>query len=208
MHHEAMGDYRATYDRSMQDPAGFWRDAAAAIDWVRPPDRILDDSAAPIYRWFPDATLNTCHNALDRHVDAGHGDRPALIHDSPVTGVTRTLTYRELRDEVAVFAGALERLGVRKGDRVVIYMAMIPEAVVAMLACARIGAVHSVVFGGFAPHELAARIDDARPKVIISASCGIEPSRIVEYKPMVDAAIEASASPLKPFVCRENKSSA
>ncbi len=188
-----MGDYRQAYERSVQHPDEFWRDAAAAIDWARPPSQILDDSAAPLYRWFPDARLNTCHNALDRHVDAGHGDRPALIHDSPVTGTVRTYTYRELRDEVAVFAGALRRLGVTAGDRVVLYLPMVPEAVVAMLACARLGAVHSVVFGGFGARELAARIDDARPKVIVAGSCGIEATRVVPYQPMLDAALDAAA---------------
>ena len=149
---------------------------------------MLDDSNPPFYRWFPGGRLNTCFNALDRHVRDGRGDRPALVHDSPVTGTTRTFTYAELLDRVATFAGALARLGVGQGDRVVIYMPMVPEAVVAMLACARLGAVHSVVFGGFAPHELAARIDDAEPKVVVVARrCGIEPRRVVEYKPMLDA---------------------
>ncbi|MEV4639784.1 propionyl-CoA synthetase [Actinoplanes sp. NPDC049548] len=184
-----MGAYRQAYERSMHDPEGFWRDAATAIDWVMPPGEILDRSAAPLYRWFPDARLNTCHNALDRHVDAGRGDQPALIHDSPVTGVLRTYSYRELRDEVALFAGALRRLGVGVGDRVVLYMAMVPQTVVAMLACARLGAVHSVVFGGFGARELAARIDDARPTVIVATSCGVEPGRIVAYQPMLDAAL-------------------
>ena len=194
-----MGDYRQAYERSVQHPDEFWREAAAAIDWVRPPERILDDSAAPLYRWFPDARLNTCHNALDRHVAAGHGDRAALIHDSPVTGGGRTYTYRELRDEVALFAGALRRLGVAAGDRVVLYLPMVPEAVIAMLACARLGAVHSVVFGGFGARELAARIDDARPRVIVAGSCGIEAARVVPYQPMLDAAIDAAAH--KPERC-------
>ena len=152
--------------------------------------QILDDTNPPFYRWFPDGELNTCANALDRHVDDGRGDQAALIYDSPVTGTQRTYTYRELLDETARFAGVLRGLGVDKGDRVVIYMPMIPEAVIAMLACARLGAVHSVVFGGFAAHELAARIDDARPAVVVSASCGIEPTRIVDYKPMLDAALD------------------
>ncbi|WP_431977636.1 propionyl-CoA synthetase [Micromonospora haikouensis] len=191
-----MGAYRATYERSIADPTGFWRDAAAEIDWHRPPQRILDDTRAPLYRWFPDGELNTCHNALDRHVAAGRGDQPALIHDSPVTGVTRTYTYAELRDATARFAGALRRLGVGRGDRVLLYLAMVPEAVVAMLACARIGAVHSVVFGGFAAHELAVRIDDARPKVVVATSCGIEVDRIVPYQPILDAALaEAEHAP-------------
>jgi propionyl-CoA synthetase len=194
-----MGAYRQAYERSMHDPEGFWRDAAASVDWTRAPDRILDSSAAPLYRWFPDAELNTCHNALDRHVAGGRGDQPALIYDSPVTGVVRTYTYRGLRDEVALFAGALRRLGVERGDRVVIYMAMVPEAAVAMLACARLGAVHSVVFGGFGARELAARIDDARPKVIVASSCGIEPARVVAYKPMLDAAIAEATH--KPQTC-------
>jgi propionyl-CoA synthetase len=194
-----MGDYRQAYERSIRDPEGFWRDAAAAIDWDRPPGRILDDTAAPIYRWFPDARLNTCHNALDRHVDAGRGEQAALVHDSPVTGQLRTYTYRELRDEVALFAGALRRLGVGPGDRVVIYVAMVPAAVIAMLACARLGAVHSVVFGGFGAPELAARIDDARPKVIVASSCGVEASRVLPYKPLLDRAIDTATH--KPEHC-------
>ncbi len=190
-----MSLYRDVYQASLDDPAEFWREAAREVSWTRAPQQILDATRPPFYRWFPDAELNTCANALDRHVDAGRGEQQALIYDSPVTGTKRSYTYTELLEITSRFAGVLCGLGVSKGDRVVIYMPMIPEAVVAMLACARIGAVHSVVFGGFAPHELAARIDDARPKVIISASCGIEPSRIVEYKPMLDAAIEASAHP-------------
>ncbi|MEU8228996.1 propionyl-CoA synthetase [Actinoplanes sp. NPDC048967] len=182
-----MGDYRQAYERSLRDPEGFWRDAAEAIDWDSPPDRIFDT------RWFPDARLNTCHNALDRHVADGRGEQAALIHDSPVTGTLRTYTYRELRDEVALFAGALRRLGVGPGDRVVIYLAMVPEAVIAMLACARLGAVHSVVFGGFGAPELAARIDDARPKVIVASSCGVEAARVVPYKPLLDRALGLAA---------------
>ncbi|OMI34874.1 propionyl-CoA synthetase [Streptomyces sparsogenes] len=181
--------YAADYRRSLEDPEGFWLDAARAIDWDVAPTRALDDSRAPLYRWFPDGRLNTCHNALDRHVDAGRGEQLALVYDSPVTGHKSAFTYRELRDEVALFAGVLAGLGVTEGDRVVIYMPMIPEAVVAMLACARIGAVHSVVFGGFAAHELAVRVDDARPKVVIAASCGIEPTRVVPYKPLLDEAL-------------------
>jgi propionyl-CoA synthetase len=185
-----MGDYRAAYDRSIEDPEGFWGEAAGLIDWIKKPERVLDASNPPFYRWFPDATLNTCFNALDRHVARGAGDRAALIYDSAVTGAKETFTYARLLEEVAAFAGVLRTLGVGKGDRVVIYMPMIPEAVVAMLACARIGAVHSVVFGGFAPNELAIRIDDALPTVIVSASCGIEPSRVIEYKPFLDRALE------------------
>src|SRR5688572_27476788 len=192
-----MGAYRDAYEQSLADPDAFWGAAAAAIDWSRPPTRILDGDRAPFYRWYPDGELNTCHNAVDRHVDAGRGEQAALIYDSPVTGTGtgtgRTYTYRELRDEVARFAGGLRRLGVAKGDRVVIYMAMVPETVIAMLACARLGAVHSVVFGGFAARELAARITDARPRVILSASCGIEIDRVVPYKPLLDGAIDHAA---------------
>ena len=187
------GAYARAHRRSLEDPEGFWAEAARAVDWVRRPRRVLDDDRPPFYRWFPDGQLNTCYNALDRHVVGGRADQPALHYDSPVTGSARTLTYAQLLEQVSRFGGALQALGVGKGDRVVIYMPMVPEAVVAMLACARIGAVHSVVFGGFAPAELAARIEDARPKVIVSASCGIEPSRVVEYKPMLDAAIERSS---------------
>jgi propionyl-CoA synthetase len=185
-----MGAYDASYRRSLADPEGFWLEAAEAISWSRPPTQALDDSNAPLYRWFPGAALNTSYNALDRHVEAGNGDRTALIYDSPVTGTGRSYTYEQLRDEVAVFAGGLKSLGVGKGDRVIVYMPMVPEAVVTMLACARLGAIHSVVFGGFAPKELAARIDDATPRVIVAASCGIEPTRVVEYKPIIDAALE------------------
>jgi propionyl-CoA synthetase len=189
-----MGDgaYQAAYERSITDPEGFWREAAEAIDWVTPPRRVLDDDRPPFYRWFPDGTLNTCFNALDRHVAAGRGAQPALHYDSPVTGTRRTLTYAELLDEVATFAGALSSIGVEKGDRVVIYMPMVPEAVVAMLACARLGAIHSVVFGGFAAGELAARIDDAKPAVVVTASCGVETTRVIEYKPLLDAALDRS----------------
>lgn len=174
----------------MSEPERFWADAAEEIDWVKPWDAVLDQSRAPFYRWFAGAELNTCYNALDRHIERGRGAQAALIYDSPVTGAKDTLTYAELRDRVAIFAGALQTLGADKGDRIVIYMPMIPETVIAMLACARIGAIHSVVFGGFAANELAARIDDAKPKLIIAASCGIEPGRVVEYKPLLDKAIE------------------
>ena len=184
-----MGRYRDMFQASLTDPAGFWGQAAKSVTWTRQPRRILDDDNPPFYRWFPDAELNTCANALDRHIEQ-RGDQPALIYDSPLTGSKRTYTYRELLSETAGFAGVLRGLGVGKGDRVLLYLPMIPEAVIAMLACARLGAVHSVVFGGFASHELATRIDDARPTVIVSASCGIEPTRIVEYKPMLDHALQ------------------
>ncbi len=188
--------YAATYRRSIERPEEFWAEAAEAIDWERRWDRVLDASRSPFYCWFAGARLNTCWNAIDRHVAAGRGDRIALIWDSPVTGQIERFTYRELRDAVARLAGVLSGLGVVKGDRVLIYMPMVPEAAIAMLACARIGGVHSVVFGGFAAHELATRIDDAKPRVILSASCGIEVNRIVAYKPLLDAAIaEARAKP-------------
>ena len=185
-----MAEYQDIFRTSLTHPEAFWADASRAVTWTREPTRILDDTTPPFYRWFPDAELNTCANALDRHVHRGRGDQAALVYDSPVTGSKHTYTYRELLDQTACFAGALRDQGVGKGDRVVLYMPMIPEAVVAMLACARLGAVHSVVFGGFASHELASRIDDAQPKVIVTASCGIEPSRVIEYKPMLDHALQ------------------
>ena len=191
-----MTGYAETYRRSLAESEAFWAEAAEAIDWEQRWDRVLDDSRPPFYRWFPGARLNTCWNALDRHVAAGRGERTALIWDSPVTGQIERFTYRALLDRVARFAGVLAGLGVKPGDRVLIYLPMVPEAAIGMLACARIGAVHSVVFGGFAAHELATRIDDARPRVILSASCGIETSRVIPYKPLLDAAIaEARAKP-------------
>jgi propionyl-CoA synthetase len=178
------------YADSLRDPERFWRTAAESIDWIVPPsERVLDESAAPFYRWFRGAQLNTCQNALDRHVAGGRADQLALIYDSPVTNTIERITYRELLDRTARCAGALAALGVSKGDRVVIYMPMIPEAVIAMLACARLGAIHSVVFGGFAAAELATRIDDAKPVLIVSAACGIEASRVVPYKPLLDQAL-------------------
>jgi len=187
----AVGDtYRAIHARSLSDPAGFWAEQAAAIDWTRGWDKVLDDSNPPFYRWFAGAELNTCYNALDRHVARGRADQAALIYDSPLAGSKAAFTYRELRDAVARLAGAIAAQGVGKGDRVIIYMPMIPQAVMAMLACARLGAVHSVVFGGFAANELATRIDDCQPKLMLAASCGIEPGRLVAYKPLIDQAIE------------------
>jgi len=193
------GSYREQYQHSLADPDSFWARAAEAIHWIRKPQTILDDSRPPFYRWFSGATLNTCFNALDRHVAQGNGDRTALIYDSPVTGSRASYSYAELTELTAKFAGVLRALGVAKGDRVLIYLPMIPEAAIAMLACARIGAVHSVVFGGFASAELAARIEDAQPRVIVSASCGIEPTRVIEYKPLLDRAIELSSH--KPDRC-------
>jgi propionyl-CoA synthetase len=194
-----MGAYADAFRASIDDPERFWATAAIAVSWVRQPTTVLDRGAAPSARWFPDGELNTCFNALDRHVEAGAGDRVALVYDSPVSAATRRYTYRELRDHVARFAGVLRALGVGRGDRVVLYMPMVPEAVMAMLACARLGAVHSVVFGGFAPHELAVRIDDARPAVVVSAACGIEGTRVIEYKPLLDRAIDMAAHP--PSAC-------
>ena len=185
-----MGRYQDTYDRAQRDPEGHWAEAAEAISWTRRWDRVLDASNPPFSRWFPGGVLNTCYNAVDRHCEAGHGGRTAIIYDSPATGRVELITYSELCERVQRFAGALAGLGVAKGDRVLIYMPMVPEAAVAMLACARLGAIHSVVFGGFASNELATRIDDARPKVIVSASCGIEVKKVIPYKPLLDGAIE------------------
>ncbi|WP_298564013.1 propionyl-CoA synthetase [uncultured Aliiroseovarius sp.] len=187
-----MTSYKEVYADWERDPEAFWMREAENVDWFVRPTKALDDSEAPLYKWFTGASTNTCWNAVDRHVEAGRGDQVAIIHDSPVTESKTKITYLELRDQVSQLAGALSQRGVGKGDRVVIYMPMVPEALVAMLACARIGAVHSVVFGGFAAHELAVRIDDAQPKAVIAASCGIEPGRVVEYKPLLDEAIGLS----------------
>jgi len=186
--------FAATYRRSLDDPEEFWGEAAEEIDWVKPWSAVLDGSASPAARWFIGGELNTCYNAVDRHVERGRAEQTALIYDSAVTGQVESYSYRELRDQVALFAGVLGRNGVGHGDRVVIYMPMIPQAVIAMLACARLGAVHSVVFGGFASKELATRIDDCDAKVVVSASCGIEVNRIIEYKPLLDAALEMAAN--------------
>ncbi|HYZ37823.1 MAG TPA: propionyl-CoA synthetase [Pseudonocardiaceae bacterium] len=187
-----MATVREIYERSLTDPAGFWAEAARDIEWIKPPEQVLDSSGAPFYRWFAGGVLNTCHNALDRHVDAGRGDQLALIYDSPVSSTIQRFTYRELRAEVARFAGALAARGVGKGDRVVISMPMVPQAVIAMLACARLGAIHSVVFGGFAAVELASRIQHAKPKAVVFGSCGIEGGRVVEYAPLINHALELS----------------
>ncbi|MGH3491653.1 MAG: propionyl-CoA synthetase [Sciscionella sp.] len=195
-----MGAYADAYTESMQDPTGFWLKAARAVAWDTEPTIGLDDSAAPFYRWFPDGKLNTCYNALDRHVEAGNGERTALIYDSAMTGKRELYSYARLQQETARFAGALRGLGVSYGDRVILYLPMVPQALIAMLACARIGAVHSVVFGGFAPKELAARIEDAAPTVIVCASCGIEPGRVVEYKPIVDEALAMVSTPVNRVV--------
>jgi propionyl-CoA synthetase len=195
----SMGRYDELFQKSINDPASFWGDAAQAITWSKKWDKVLDDSNKPFYRWFSGGEMNTCYNALDRHVESGRADQVALIYDSPVMNTIRKFTYRELLDQVSRFAGVLKDQGVQKGDTVIIYMPMIPQAAIAMLACSRLGAVHSVVFGGFAPHELAIRIDDARPKLIISASGAKEVSRVIEYKPMLDKAIEEAVH--KPGKC-------
>jgi len=194
-----MTNYSAIHRASIENPEEFWAEAAEGIDWDKRWDSVLDNPDPMTYRWFTGGRLNTCYNALDRHVERGRGDQAAIIYDSAVTDSKRTITYSELLSEVANFAGVLAAQGVGKGDRVIAYMPMIPEAIVAVLACARLGAVHSVVFGGFAANELATRIDDAKPKAIVSASCGIEPSRLVEYKPLLDEAIELSTH--KPSHC-------
>ena len=191
--------YREVYDSWKADPESYWMNAAEAIDWDRKPTKALFDENAPLYEWFADGMVNTCYNAVDRHVENGRGDQTAIIYDSPITHTKREVTYVELRNRVATLAGALRAKGVEKGDRVIIYMPMIPEALEAMLACARLGAIHSVVFGGFAASELAVRIDDAKPKAIIAASCGLEPGRVVHYKPLLDGAIDQASH--KPDFC-------
>jgi propionyl-CoA synthetase len=185
--------YQAEYKKSVETPERFWGEKAEAIDWFKKPEKVLSQDENGIYRWFADGEMNTAYLALDHHVENGRADQDALIFDSPVTDTKKRYTYQELRDEVAKFAGVLKAQGVEKGDRVVIYMPMIPEAVIAMLGVARLGAIHSVVFGGFAPHELAVRIDDAEPKVVVTASCGIEIAKVLPYKPMLDEAIQKSA---------------
>src|ERR1700730_6672269 len=191
--------YHEVHARSLADPQGFWGEAAAEIDWIEPAQKIFDPAMGLYGRWFTGAVVNTCYNALDRHVAGGRGDQVALIHDSPLAGTISRLTYSEMLKEVQTLAAVMQDFGVTKGDRVILYMPMVAEAMVAMLACARIGAVHSVVFGGFAAKELATRIEDAKPKLILSASCGIEPGRVVPYKPLLDEAIRLSS--VKPQAC-------
>jgi len=193
-----MSRYHEVYESWQRDPQGFWAEAAEAIDWSKRWDKVFD-VVNGLDRWFVGAECNTCYNCIDRHVENGRGDQAAVIYDSPVTGQVKTYTYRELLDEVAAFAAVLQDKGAGKGDRIVCYMPMVPEALISMLACARIGAIHSVVFGGFAPKELATRIDDAKPKLILCASCGIEPGRVIAYKPLIDQAIEMSVH--KPDGC-------
>ena len=201
--------YREVYQSSKENSEQFWLDAAKAIDWDQFPTKALNDANAPLYEWFTDGMVNTCYNAVDRHVENGRADQTAIIYDSPITGAKDKITYAELKDKVASLAGAMVAKGITKGDRVIVYMPMVPEALVAMLACARIGAVHSVVFGGFAANELAVRIDDAQPKMILAASCGLEPNRVVEYKPLIDGAIElASHKPETVFILQREQCTA
>jgi len=201
-----MSSHQEVLRYSLEKPEQFWAEQAECIEWYRPWDKVLDRTEAPLYRWFAGGMLNTCYNALDVHVERGRGEQAALIYDSPVTDTGKTYSYKELRDAVAKLAGAMQAHGVVHGDRVIIYMPMIPEAVMAMLACARLGAIHSVVFGGFAANELAVRIDDAKPKMVLSASCGIEGSRVIPYKPLLDSAIEASThKPTHCYVLQRNQ---
>ena len=186
-------NFNKIYESSIKNPEDFWQEIADDIFWFKKPNKILNKSKAPFYKWFEDGVTNTCYNALDIHVDQGRGDKTCLIYDSPITGSKKQFTYKELKNKVSKFAGALTNQGINKGDRVIIYMPMIPEAVIAMLACGRIGAIHSVVFGGFASNELASRIDDSKAKILITASCGFEPGKTVEYKPLVDEALKLAS---------------
>ena len=198
--------YETLYKASITNPEKFWGEAAKDVKWFKSYKKVLDDSNPPFYRWFPEGKINTCFNAIDRHVEEGNGSRTAIIYDSPVTSKKISFTYSDLKKRVSIFAGALKNFGIKKGDRIIIYMPMIPEALVAIFACARIGAVHSVVFGGFASNELAARIDDSEAKLIITASCGFEPGKIIQYKPLIEEAIKLAK--IKPKKCvifqREN----
>src|ERR1700754_3826996 len=190
---QQQSQYHEVHARSLRDPEGFWAEAAREIDWIETPKKIFDPAMGTYGRWFVDGVVNTCYNALDRHVANGRSDQVALIHDSPLTSTVTKFTYAQMLQEVETLAAVMQDFGVTRGDRVILYMPMVAEAVVAMLACARIGAVHSVVFGGFAAKELATRIDDARPKLILSASCGLEPGRLVQSKPLLDEAIKLSS---------------
>ena len=197
--------FKEIYRKSIEDPENFWREASDDIFWFKKPTKILNKSNPPFYKWFEDGITNTCYNALDVHIDKGQGKKTALIYDSPITGNKSKLTYEELRSKVSKFAGALTNQGISKGDRVIIYMPMIPEAVIAMLACGRIGAIHSVVFGGFASNELASRIDDSKAKILVTASCGFEPGRTVEYKPLVDEAIKLASHKISKMILFQRK---
>ena len=203
------GKYKEIYDSSISKKENFWKEVAENIFWYKKPSKILNSSNPPFYKWYEDGTTNTCYNAIDFHIDNGRGEKLAIIYDSPITGSKKTFTYNQLKEKVSLFAGALKNQGINKGDRVIIYMPMIPEAVIAMLACGRIGAIHSVVFGGFAANELASRIDDSKAKIIVSASCGYEPGRVVEYKPLLNKALEiAKHKPNKCIIFQREKNKA
>ena len=194
------GNYKKIYEKSINNPEEFWKDISNDIFWFKKPTQILKKNNHPFYKWFTDGVTNTCYNALDLHIDQGRGDKIALIYDSPITGNKKKFSFNELKEKVSKFSGALKNQGINKGDRVIIYMPMIPEAVIAMLACGRIGAVHSVVFGGFASNELSSRIDDSKAKLLVTASCGFEPGRTVEYKPLVDKALKLSSHKIKKVI--------
>ena len=201
--------YKDIYQKSIKNREEFWKEISENVFWYKKPTKILNSNNPPFYKWFEDGVTNTCYNALDFHIDEGRGDKLSIIYDSPITGTKKKITYKELRDKVALFAGALKNQGINKGDRVIIYMPMIPEAVIAMLACGRIGAVHSVVFGGFAANELASRIDDSKAKLLVTASCGYEPGRTVHYKPLVNKALElANHKPNKCIIFQREKDKA
>jgi propionyl-CoA synthetase len=200
-----MTSFKNIYDQSINNPENFWQDVSNDVFWFKKPTKILDKSNPPFYKWFGDGVTNTCYNALDVHIDKGKGQKTALIYDSPITGNKSKFTYEELKAKVSKFAGGLKDQGVNKGDRVIIYMPMIPEAVIAMLACARIGAIHSVVFGGFASDELASRIDDSTAKILVTASCGFEPGRTVEYKPLVDEALKKAKHKIEKLILFQRK---
>ena len=197
--------FNQIYDNSIKNPEDFWKDVSEDIFWFKKPTKILNKSNPPFYKWYEDGVTNTCYNALDVHIDQGKGEKVALIYDSPITGNKAKFTFNQLKDKVSKFAGALGNLGIKKGDRIIIYMPMIPEAVVAMLACGRVGAIHSVVFGGFASNELASRIDDSKAKLLITASCGFEPGRTVEYRPLVDGALKLAKHKMEKVVFFQRK---
>ena len=197
--------FSEVYSNSIKNPEEFWRNISDDIFWFKKPSKILNKSNPPFYKWYEDGITNTCYNALDIHIDNGRGDRTALIYDSPITENKNKFTYKELKAKVSKFAGALQNQGITKGDRIIIYMPMIPEAVIAMLACARIGAIHSVVFGGFASNELASRIDDSKAKILLTASCGFEPGKTVEYKPLVDEALKLASHNIEKLILFHKK---
>ncbi len=198
-------NFNKIYQESIQNPEKFWQNVSEDIFWFKKPSKILNKSKPPFYKWFEDGVTNTCYNAIDTHIDKGNGDKIALIYDSPITNNKAKFTYNELREKISKFAGALHNQGIKKGDRVIIYMPMVPEAVIAMLACGRIGAIHSVVFGGFASNELASRIDDSKAKILITASCGFEPGRTVEYRPLVDGALKLAKHKVEKVIFFQRK---